>query len=136
MNSISNINNEGENLTLNQKKYKDIKKKKKNILIKNILLIILISILILICYLLFQIYIKKNSEIRRLRNQLDNIYFTQPKDQLLNETEKLDIIDEVYLYDKNFFRNNNMFSHEDKNRIEYNILYYTHAIEKGLKTKK
>ena len=132
MNIISNINNDGENLALNQKKYKEIKKKKNNILIKNILLIILISILILICYLLFEIYIKKNSEIRILRNQLDNIYFTQPKDQLSNETEKLDIIDEVYLYDKNFFRSNNMFSHEDKNRIEYNILYYTHAIEKGL----
>lgn len=120
--NISNINNDAERLSLNEKKSKEIIKSRKNI-IKNIFLII-ISVLIVILFLLFEIYIKY---------QLDNINFTQSKqNQILNETQKLDFIDSVYLYDKKFFRSNNMLSNEDKNRIEYNILYITHAIEKGL----
>ena len=139
--NILNINNDPETLILNKNKFKEImknRKYRKYIIVINFFLIILISVLIIILHLLFEIYIKKNSEIQILKNQLDNIYFTQPKqnqlkeNQILNKTEKLDIIDAVYLYDKNFFRKNNMFSNEDKNRIEYNILYYTHAIEKGL----
>ena len=117
-----------------------IKKNPKQLIINSKILFLILILLIISFVYIYKINIKKRDNIiKDLNKQLDNIFYTQPKYKI-NNPQKQTIkafngfgpLEKAYLYDMNFFKYNNMFSNESKNRIGYNIIYYTHGIEKGL----
>ena len=122
-----------------------LEKHSKNI--NNFLLLFLIFIILILCVLLyfsFSINNKKTKELQNIINQKDIglknlkeelINIKQQKDREMNKrynTENLTPLDNEYLYDKNFFKNNNMFSNISLNKLGYESTIYSHILEKGM----
>ena len=76
---------------------------------------------------LYNIKHQKDTELEKLKEELINI--KQQKDK---ENNKNTPLNKEYLYDKNFFKNNNLFSNTSLNKLGYELIIYSHILEKGM----
>jgi len=72
---------------------------------------------------------EKENIIQNIKEQLNNM-----NSHSIDEKKKLTSIEREFLYDKNFYMLNEMYGSKDNkgNGNSYNILFNTHALEKGL----
>ena len=119
-------------------------KKSKNfgliILIFLILFLLFFSILIKnkkSNYLKYQLQ-QKDLEIEKLKKQIIDLSRTRNSLQQENHfknrciEEALSPLDREFLYDKNFYKNNNMVTNISLNKLGYESIMHTHSIEKGM----
>ena len=119
-------------------------KKSKNfgllILIFLILFLLFFSILIInkkSNYLKYQLQ-QKDLEIEKLKRQIIDLSETRNSSKQENQyknraiEEALSPLDREFLYDKNFYKNNNMVTNISLNKLGYESIMHTHSIEKGM----
>ena len=117
---------------------------------QNIIIIILVICLCVIIGVSFFAYEKvskdfklkiqeKDNEIEKIQQQINNLKelrkVEKNKEQLekIEESKKkLTRLQQEYLFDSNFYIENNMRAKEDLNRLGYNIIFTTHTLEKGM----
>ena len=124
-------------ISINDKKSKNF-----GLLILIILILFLLFFSILIInkksnYLKYQLQ-KKDLEIEKLKRQIIDLSETRNSSQQENQyknraiEEALSPLDRKFLYDKNFYKNNNMVTNISLNKLGYKSIMHTHSIEKGM----
>ena len=144
----SNGKSEPETVELKKPPFNEIILPPKSNNCRNIIYIILVIGFLAIIYIFFLIHkktcndfnsriLEKEQEIEEFKKKINNLEIQhkaelQKKQVGLVNEEKLTPLEREYLFDKNFYTSNNMFSTEDLNRLGYAIVFHSHILEKGL----
>ena len=142
----SNGKSDPESVELKKEPYEELKKNKDSKGIQNIIIFFLVVGLCLLMAVSFFVYkkittnyeskiLEKDSEIEKIQKELDDLKAKQKveeKKRLTENKPKQGHLDKEYAYDINFYKANNMQSHESLNTLGYGLIIHTHTLEKGL----